>query len=195
MKSHASRCKSATPQRGTRSTTSTSAICTASCSGCSAAIGKRPPTSSRTRGWTRSVISNSLIPSGESSLLAVRNREAESRLALAAAATRGGRDECRRGDVEASPGPIVPDDVVEQLERAAVVQAALLAMPPERRQGWPTSTSRGCPSSKSPTDPANRPRPSSRSYPERGNSSGLCSSGISRMRIAGARYERDTQRS
>jgi RNA polymerase sigma factor (sigma-70 family) len=31
-------------------------------------------------------------------------------------------------------GAIVPDDVIEHLEQAAVVQAALLALPPERRR-------------------------------------------------------------
>jgi len=36
--------------------------------------------------------------------------------------------------VEALDGAVVPDDVVEHLEQAAVVQASLLALPPERRQ-------------------------------------------------------------
>ena len=36
--------------------------------------------------------------------------------------------------VAALDGAIVPDDVIEHLEQAAVVQASLLALPPERRQ-------------------------------------------------------------
>jgi len=36
--------------------------------------------------------------------------------------------------VEVLDGAIVPDDVIEHLEQAAVVQAALLALPPERRR-------------------------------------------------------------
>lgn len=36
--------------------------------------------------------------------------------------------------VEVLDGALVPDDVIERLERAAVVQASLLALPPERRQ-------------------------------------------------------------
>jgi len=36
--------------------------------------------------------------------------------------------------VEVLDGTIVPDDVIEHLEQAAVVQAALLALPPERRR-------------------------------------------------------------
>ena len=36
--------------------------------------------------------------------------------------------------VEALDGAVVPDDVIEHLEQAAVVQASLLALPPERRQ-------------------------------------------------------------
>jgi RNA polymerase sigma-70 factor (ECF subfamily) len=36
--------------------------------------------------------------------------------------------------VEVSDGAVVPDDVLEHLEQAAVVQASLLALPPERRQ-------------------------------------------------------------
>jgi len=36
--------------------------------------------------------------------------------------------------VEALDGAVVPDDVLEHLEQAAVVQASLLALPPERRQ-------------------------------------------------------------
>jgi RNA polymerase sigma-70 factor (ECF subfamily) len=36
--------------------------------------------------------------------------------------------------VEVSDGALVPDDVIEHLEQAAVVQASLLALPPERRQ-------------------------------------------------------------
>ena len=36
--------------------------------------------------------------------------------------------------VEVLDGAVVPDDVLEHLEQAAVVQAALLALPPERRQ-------------------------------------------------------------
>jgi RNA polymerase sigma-70 factor (ECF subfamily) len=36
--------------------------------------------------------------------------------------------------VEVLDGALVPDDVIEHLERAAVVQATLLALPPERRQ-------------------------------------------------------------
>jgi RNA polymerase sigma-70 factor (ECF subfamily) len=36
--------------------------------------------------------------------------------------------------VEVLDGAVVPDDVIEHLERAAVVQATLLALPPERRQ-------------------------------------------------------------
>ncbi len=36
--------------------------------------------------------------------------------------------------VEALGGVVVPDDVVERLEQAAVVQASLLALPPQRRQ-------------------------------------------------------------
>jgi RNA polymerase sigma-70 factor, ECF subfamily len=37
-------------------------------------------------------------------------------------------------NLESADGAILPEDVVEQLEQAAVVRAALLAMPPERRQ-------------------------------------------------------------
>lgn len=36
--------------------------------------------------------------------------------------------------VEVLAGAVVPDDVIEHLEQAAVVQASLLALPPERRQ-------------------------------------------------------------
>ena len=36
--------------------------------------------------------------------------------------------------VEDLDGAVVPDDVIEHLEQAAVVQASLLALPPERRQ-------------------------------------------------------------
>ena len=36
--------------------------------------------------------------------------------------------------VEVLDGAVVPDDVIEHLEQAAVVQASLLALPPERRQ-------------------------------------------------------------
>ena len=36
--------------------------------------------------------------------------------------------------VEFLDGAVVPDDVIEHLEQAAVVQASLLALPPERRQ-------------------------------------------------------------
>lgn len=36
--------------------------------------------------------------------------------------------------VEALVGAVVPDDVIEHLEQAAVVQASLLALPPERRR-------------------------------------------------------------
>jgi RNA polymerase sigma-70 factor (ECF subfamily) len=36
--------------------------------------------------------------------------------------------------VEVMDGALVPDDVIEHLEQAAVVQASLLALPPERRQ-------------------------------------------------------------
>lgn len=36
--------------------------------------------------------------------------------------------------VESLDGAVVPDDVIEHLEQAAVVQASLLALPPERRQ-------------------------------------------------------------
>jgi RNA polymerase sigma-70 factor, ECF subfamily len=36
--------------------------------------------------------------------------------------------------VEVLDGAVVPDDVIEHLELAAVVQASLLALPPERRQ-------------------------------------------------------------
>ena len=36
--------------------------------------------------------------------------------------------------VEVLDGAIVPNDVIEHLEQAAVVQAALLALPPERRR-------------------------------------------------------------
>ena len=41
---------------------------------------------------------------------------------------------CAEIPVEALDGAVVPDDVIEHLEQAAVVQAALLALPPERRQ-------------------------------------------------------------
>ena len=36
--------------------------------------------------------------------------------------------------IEDLDGAVVPDDVIEHLEQAAVVQASLLALPPERRQ-------------------------------------------------------------
>jgi RNA polymerase sigma-70 factor (ECF subfamily) len=36
--------------------------------------------------------------------------------------------------VEVLDGAVVPDDVIEHLEQAAVVQASLLALPPERRR-------------------------------------------------------------
>ena len=36
--------------------------------------------------------------------------------------------------VESLDGAVVPDDAIEHLEQAAVVQASLLALPPERRQ-------------------------------------------------------------
>ena len=36
--------------------------------------------------------------------------------------------------VEALDGAVLPDDVIEHLEQAAVVQASLLALPPERRR-------------------------------------------------------------
>ena len=36
--------------------------------------------------------------------------------------------------VESLDGAVVPDDVIEHLEQAAVVQSSLLALPPERRR-------------------------------------------------------------
>ena len=36
--------------------------------------------------------------------------------------------------IEALDGAVVPDDVIEHLEQTAVVQASLLALPPERRR-------------------------------------------------------------
>jgi RNA polymerase sigma-70 factor, ECF subfamily len=49
---------------------------------------------------------------------------------------RGGAAAAARAEVpvEASDGAVVPDDVIEHLERAAVVRASLLALPPERRR-------------------------------------------------------------
>ena len=49
---------------------------------------------------------------------------------------RGGTGEAAREDifVESLDGAVVPDDAIEHLEQAAVVQASLLALPPERRQ-------------------------------------------------------------
>jgi RNA polymerase sigma-70 factor, ECF subfamily len=41
---------------------------------------------------------------------------------------------CAEIPVETSDDAVVPDDVVEHLEQADVVQASLLALPPERRQ-------------------------------------------------------------
>jgi RNA polymerase sigma-70 factor, ECF subfamily len=49
-------------------------------------------------------------------------------------ATRGVATNAEEIDVETSPDAVLPDDVVERLEQAAVVRAALLAMPSERRQ-------------------------------------------------------------
>jgi RNA polymerase sigma-70 factor (ECF subfamily) len=49
---------------------------------------------------------------------------------------RGGTGEAARENisVESLDGAVVPDDAIEHLEQAAVVQASLLALPPERRQ-------------------------------------------------------------
>ena len=49
---------------------------------------------------------------------------------------RGGTAAAARAEipVEVLDGAVVPDDVIEHLEQAAVVQASLLALPPERRQ-------------------------------------------------------------
>jgi RNA polymerase sigma-70 factor (ECF subfamily) len=49
---------------------------------------------------------------------------------------RGDTAAANRDDIpiEALDGGVVPDDVLEHLEQAAVVQASLLALPPERRQ-------------------------------------------------------------
>ena len=50
--------------------------------------------------------------------------------------TRGGTAAAARAEipVEVLDGAVVPDDVIEHLEQAAVVQSSLLALPPERRQ-------------------------------------------------------------
>jgi RNA polymerase sigma-70 factor (ECF subfamily) len=50
--------------------------------------------------------------------------------------TRGDTAAAARAEipVDLADGAVVPDDVIEHLEQAAVVQASLLALPPERRQ-------------------------------------------------------------
>lgn len=49
---------------------------------------------------------------------------------------RGGAAAAARAEisVEALDGAVLPDDVIEHLEQAAVVQASLLALPPDRRR-------------------------------------------------------------
>ncbi len=59
--------------------------------------------------------------------IALHWRQQQTRRGASAAA----RDEI---DLESFGGAIVPDDVLEHLEQAAVVQASLLALPSDRRQ-------------------------------------------------------------
>ena len=68
--------------------------------------------------------------------MAVRNCPTESCPALeaTAGASRHGAAAREEIPVEDLDGAVVPDDVLEHLEQAAVVQASLLALPPERRQ-------------------------------------------------------------
>ena len=73
--------------------------------------------------------------------------------------------------VEVLDGAVVPDDVIEHLEQAAVVRASLLALPPERRQVLVQKYVEGFPSIKSRPGPASRPKRWSRSFPVRGNNS------------------------